>query len=118
MNNGNGDWIGQALKGMMGFPSGYENRKLGRKEQHGLIISTCWTDEFGYETAVLDKNGAHPVERYDTEELAQIGHDKWVNKTKTLKYITKLGTPDGLVDDKKVLLVRLNAELPLTKKAK
>lgn len=45
---------------------------------NGLIVSTVDTSDMGPETAIIDKNGAHPVERYETVELAEEGHAKWL----------------------------------------
>ena len=84
----------------------YESRKVGRDElDFGLTISTCYTVDMGYETAILDKNGAHPVERYTTKKEATVGHDKWVAKAKELKKILKLGY-GSLVEDSEVTLER------------
>lgn len=103
---GDGDWIGSAMKAMLGVPSNYESRMVARKEAYGLILSTCWTNDFGFETAILDQNGAHPVERYDDRDEAQSGHDKWLSLLPKIENITKLGTPDGLVTDQKIKLER------------
>ena len=85
----------------------YEARKVGRTKVSGLIISTCETNDEGYETAVCDKNGAHPVERYPNKKDAVIGHEKWVGKAKKLKTIKKLGGFGGIVKDEIISLERL-----------
>lgn len=108
-----GNWIGRTLLGMAGVKTfeSYDNRKVADKVTvKGLIISTCWTSDFGYETAVLDKNHAYPVERYKTKKEALKGHKRWIKKAETLEEIVCLGTPDGLVGDKKVKLVRILLE--------
>ena len=59
----------------------YEQRKVARIEpevNNGIGVSTADTSDEGYETALLDKNGVHPVEKYKSREDAEIGHEKWV----------------------------------------
>lgn len=85
----------------------YEARKVGRDEVSGLIISTCYTTDEGYETAIVDNNGTYPVERYKTKEDAEIGHLKWIANAKSLTTITKLGWQDGLVDSEIITLERI-----------
>jgi hypothetical protein len=73
----------------------YNARKVGRLEREengGIGVSTAYTSDEGYETALLDANGAHPVERYKDEEKALLGHEKWVKFAKEYKgeKITKL----------------------------
>jgi hypothetical protein len=48
---------------------------------NGYVISTVKTPDAGYETAVCrEKNGKwHPVERYDSVDEAESGHQRWVN---------------------------------------
>ncbi len=86
----------------------YEARKVGRDTVEGLDISTCDTTDEGYETALLDANGAHPVERYSSLEAAKEGHEKWktwaANRTNTR--VVKLGWLDGLCDAEEIELVR------------
>lgn len=86
----------------------YEARKIGRDEVAGLIVSTCNTSDEGYETALCDQNGAHPVERYATAELAAKGHRLWMAsaKNKKLKTVKKLGAW-GVVEDERITLVRI-----------
>ena len=73
----------------------YKLEKLGRimpEENNGIGVSTVLTSDCGYETALLDGSGAHPVERYETREEAIKGHEKWVEfaKDENNKIITKL----------------------------
>jgi hypothetical protein len=84
----------------------YESRKVGRDVVDGLTVSTCYTTDEGYETAILDTTGAYPVERYSSEEEAAGGHKKWCEKAKTITKITMLGGLHGLVGDKEITLVR------------
>lgn len=83
----------------------YETRKLGRETINGLDVSTAFTSDEGYETAIIDANGVHPVERYVSKEDATAGHIKWLKDAETLTTITKLGW-QGLVDPTTVLLER------------
>ena len=87
----------------------YESRKVSRiepKDNNGCGVSTAYSSDEGYETALLDKNGAHPVERYENKEEATIGHKKWVKKAKTIKKTVELGGLSGLVGDKKYVICR------------
>ena len=63
----------------------YEDRKVDRYEQDDVLVSTARVTDSNrpFETAI-----SHPkynggdfviVEKYDTREDAQVGHDKWVN---------------------------------------
>lgn len=76
------------LLGMMGS---YDDRKVNQTKVNGLFVSTAWTTDMGYETAILDKNGVHAVERYENEATAVFGHEKWCKEAQTLETITKLG---------------------------
>jgi hypothetical protein len=62
----------------------YEERKLGRETlDNGLIVSTAYTTDEGYETGIFStKMPVSPVERYSTKELAEIGHSKWITFAK------------------------------------
>ena len=99
------------LKFLMASIEDYNNRKVARYESKSKItVSTVWTDDMGYETALLDSNGAHPVERYGTIEEATSGHEKWtkfadnVELGKTI--VTELG--DGnLIKSEEITLSSL-----------
>ena len=82
----------------------YEDRKLGRTTVDGVTISTAYTSDMGYETAVIDAD-VHPVERYETRQKAEEGHAKWVKNIVGMKQITELGYGD-VVDERVVTLVR------------
>lgn len=82
----------------------YESRKVGRMEVNGVIVSTAFTSDEGYETALCDANGAHPVERYLTKDEAIAGHGKWIRRAGTIEAVVKLG---GLVDDEKIIIKRV-----------
>ena len=71
----------------------YEERKLDRTEVNNFIVSTAYTADEGFETAIIDKNGTHPVERYSNEVLAKSGHKKWSKfcLSNRKKKIKKLG---------------------------
>ena len=57
----------------------------------GLMVSTVYTADCGFETAILDAVSTYPVERDETEDLAISGHAKWVLKAPTLTSVVKLG---------------------------
>ena len=85
----------------------YVTRKVTDKVWvNGIGISTVYTSDEGYETALLDDKGAHPVERYANKEEAVIGHNQWVNKVKKgIKRVAKLGGFEGLVKNTEISLV-------------
>ena len=89
----------------------YESRKVDRTElKNGLIVSTAWSSDEGYETAIIDTNGVHPVERYGSDESdkedAQKAHEKWKEFAKDGigKSVIKLGWLGGLVDSEAITL--------------
>ena len=114
-----GDWLFRTIKNVALFgtnpynavyQANYLKRVIGRvdpKDNDGIGVSTCWTSDFGYETALLDANGAHPVERYKSKEDAKAGHNQWVKDSKKLESVIKLGTPDGLIESKVIFLKRV-----------
>lgn len=56
-----------------------------------LQLSTMETIDMGWETAIRYNGNWYPVQRYDTQPNAEIGHYKWCEKAKTLKEIPILG---------------------------
>lgn len=84
----------------------YESRKVGRDDVNGLSVSTCFTSDCGYETAILDVQGAHPVERYGTREQARAGHAKWLEVAAgELTEVTDVGYGNS-VEPRKITLVK------------
>lgn len=68
--------------------------------ESGLIVSTVNSLDLGPETAIIDRNGVHPVERYNSTELARDGHFQWVSKIEGgLREITKLGYMDVVEEE-------------------
>ena len=58
----------------------------------GLRVSTIVSLDLGPETAIVDADGAHPVERYATEEDALLGHEHWVARLRAgVREVTHLG---------------------------
>lgn len=78
---------------------------VGKNVVDGLGVSTVLASDVGYETAILDAERAHPVERYDSEEDAVAGHGAWCKRVKGLQKVTELGYGE-LVEDEIVELVR------------
>ena len=76
---------------------------IGRDKVRGMIVSTVDTQDLGPETAILDKNGTHPVERYNDRVDAERGHKMWVDKIKTENKVIKLGYP-GLIEEEEITL--------------
>lgn len=83
----------------------YESRKVARDEVNGLEVSTAYTSDYGYETAILDQNGAHPVERYLDKSAAIVGHAIWLEYAKTATGVIELGAW-GIIPDKEITLIR------------
>lgn len=84
----------------------YNKRKVGRDDIDGLTISTAYTSDEGFETAILDKNGVHPVQRYDSREEAIIGHSFWCEQSKNAISVTKLPGLGGLIPSEEIILER------------
>ena len=79
---------------------------IGKDTVDGLVVSTVWTtDLLVYETAIKDKNGFKPVERYNSKGDAVLGHQKWMEKAKTIETITMLGFGKSIPDEE-VQLIR------------
>lgn len=70
-----------------------------------VVVSTALTGDLGYETAILDAEGAHPVARYVNEEQARTGHAWWRKHIIGKQVVTELGYP-GALDDEEICLVR------------
>jgi hypothetical protein len=85
---------------------GFEQRKVDRTEVDGLLVSTVYTPDCGYETAVCDEVGTHPVERYVGRDEAVLGHSRWCLEIVGKKEATKLVDADGWLDSEVVTLVR------------
>lgn len=96
----------------------YEDRKIDRinpENNNGIGVSTVYASDINqYETAVLDNNGAHPVERYDTREEAQEGHNKWVKFANSGhgKKITVIGVQydDCECDNEEIVLEKVECQ--------
>ncbi len=85
--------------------SNYKSRCIGKTEIDGLVVSTAWTSDEGYETAILDAPGVHPVERYEGKKEALVGHEKWCDFVrKGGRDIVKLGGFGGMVQDNEMTL--------------
>jgi len=84
----------------------YEQRKVGRNDINGVTVSTCYTTDMGYETAILDENGSHPVERYSSKEDALNGHIKWCIEAKTIKTIIELGWIEELGIEQNLITIK------------
>ncbi len=89
----------------------YEDRKVCEKvkpeDNDGIGVSTAYTSDEGFETALLDGAKIYPVERYKTQAEAILGHQKWTERSKTLKTVICLGGLNGMVSDEEVTLKRV-----------
>lgn len=71
----------------------YNDRKVAEqvKLENGLKISSCYTSDRGYETAIGYNDEWYPVERYADKDDCVQGHSKWTewakNNPKTIPYI-------------------------------
>ena len=77
---------------------------------NGLIVSTVDASDMGPETAIIDKNGAYPVERYETVELAVEGHAKWLEFCKAGNKVVKQEGYSPLRVDSKMITLEYPAE--------
>ena len=80
------------LNAMILAADNYDDRKVAEKEQvEEFKISSCYTSDMGYETAVIYKNEVYPVQRYISKEECLEGHNKWIewakNKPKSIPYL-------------------------------
>ena len=90
--------------------SDYERRKVSKDMlDNGLKVSTAFTVDEGYETALIDINGVQPVERYKNHGDAVEGHKKWLEFAKTAdgKVVIKLGCKELEIDDKEIIITTL-----------
>lgn len=75
------DALGDMLKLTGGIASALSHppiRPCSKSVVNGLGISTVFTDDAGYETAIIDASGvAGVVERYESEADAIEGHKRW-----------------------------------------
>ena len=77
-----------------GLKPGVPVARVLPEDNYGLGVSTALTSDYGFETALLDANGAHPVERYPDERSALAGHDRWVTASKLIERVIQLGWSD------------------------
>lgn len=80
----------------VGVRQDYEKNKLQRTEVDGLIVSTIWTDDYGYETAVVDTTRTSVVERYKLKEEAVKGHEAWTLAIVGASSVTDVGYGDSI----------------------
>ena len=85
----------------------YSQRKIDRTDVSGVKVSTCWTSDQGYETAILDAVGVYPVQRYENRQHAESGHKDWVKRMQdnSTTHIEVLGY-DNLVEPEITEIVR------------
>lgn len=82
------------------------SRPMARDYVDGILVDTCSTSDLGYETAILDQVGAHPVARYRTASQAMKGHAWWCKHIRGQKTVISLGYP-GLTEDEDIRIVRM-----------
>jgi hypothetical protein len=86
--------------------------QVGRTNVHGFTVSTVLSPDMGHETAIIawGSEKTCPVERYDSEEDAKLGHARWVQFVEDNRAadgtieVTQIGYGD-LVDDEKFVLL-------------
>lgn len=72
-------------------PRATRKHKAMKTEVGSLVVSTVNTHDMGWETAIIDKVGTHPVERYPRHINAVAGHAKWVAIAPKLREVIELG---------------------------
>lgn len=85
------DFLSMGLAMMLDC-NNYDERKVAEKEEVGKFkVSSCYTSDMGYETAICYADEVYPVERYETKKECTEGHKKWIewakNKPKTIPYL-------------------------------
>jgi hypothetical protein len=84
----------------------YETRAVGRDASDGLIISTAFTTDYGFETAIISADKVRVVARWRSKEEAEIGHIEWCSKVVGMETVIALGYGE-LISDERVKLSRL-----------
>ena len=83
----------------------YSARVLNRDDIVGFTVSTAWTTDEGYETAIIDRSGVQPVERYPDKKSAMTGHLKWCEFIRDgSREIVRIGGLAGTIPDKLMTL--------------
>lgn len=93
----------------------YKDRVVARvnpEENNGIGLSTAFSSDEGYETAILDAHGAHPVERYATKEEAKLGHKIWLHKLKPGMIVKELSLSDSEFQNQMIKIVPVKNERP------
>ncbi len=94
----------------------YNQRKVCRTNLgNGLEVSTAWTDDEGFETAVIDGGNDRyisPVERYPDRDSALRGHLVWCRELMPGDVVTMLGGFGGLIDSREITLIGVRALPP------
>ena len=64
----------------IGMMNNYDERKVAQDVlENGLEVSTAYTTDEGYETAIINTLGkVSPVERYYSKDDAVLGHAVWL----------------------------------------
>jgi hypothetical protein len=96
---------------MLGSMMNFKSERIARvepEENQGIGVSTVYTSDEGYETALLDATGAHPVERYTSKVKALKGHKKWVKDAPNLKTVIKLGSSFIGVESEEIELIKVS----------
>lgn len=91
--------LGDILSLMGACAAGAAPDVIPKTDVDGLRVSTVDTVDCGLETAILDANGAYPVERYGSHEEAVAGHVRWVEAAETLTEVTELGYGTSIDDE-------------------
>lgn len=81
----------------------YESRKVGLDTVNGLEVSTVYSSDEGYETAIIDTEKIYCVERYNTLELAEEGHKKWMKEAETMEELLELEGIGGMIPSRVII---------------
>jgi len=93
------------LDGISARMQGFKPNRFPSRVRNGLRISTVETPDMGWETAIIDKQGPHPVERYGSLEQAKEGHETWTKRAHFIKELTEIGYGD-MIEDERIILER------------
>lgn len=103
------DNLYEAMSDLFGITEVWQRGRppsLGRTAVNGFIVSTLNSYDQGHETAVLNNGDrqTYIIERYDSEEEALEGHNKWVKYFETNNKVMEIDY------DEEVTLVPMSSE--------
>lgn len=81
-------------------------RVICKTQVEDVQVSTVFTPDLGYETAICDEESTYPVERYKGLADAEVGHLRWVVEMKKRPATIVVLAYPGVTQAETVTLVR------------